>query len=165
MILTENLVEHLLDAPEIQALVTKGTIGSDPVKYPRGYIFEGKPYVPIDNLNRSSVVVVTSSGTWGSPLRGSRLRFPRIIIDIWAAPTKDADGNVAEFDADDVIEEVFDAMYPYIHLTHRTPTNGGLFRWESANIVDSEILSGPTNRNVSNAKHSRMGTVEVGVQK
>ena len=164
MILTENLVEFLLGTPEIQALVAAGTIGSD-VKYPRGYIFEGKPYAKIDDLNRSSTVVISSSTTWDAPVRGNSLRFPLVIIEIWAAPSKNTDGTVAEFDADDVISEVYDAIRKYVHLVHRSPVNGAHFEWGSSVIVDSQILKGPENRNILNFQGGRMGIIEVGVSK
>lgn len=165
MILTQNLVEFLLSTPEVQALVADGTIGSDPTKYPRGYIFEGKPYARIDNLSHSSTLVIYSNNTWSPALRGNSLKYPLVHIEIWAASTKGAEGDVLEYDADDVIEKVYTAIEPYIHLVHRSPTNGAHFEWNSARIVSSEVLAGPIIRNVTNAAGAKVATIDVGVQK
>lgn len=164
MTLTRDLVDFLLETPEVQQLVADGVIGSSP-SYERGYIFEGKPYAPVDNLSFSSTVVIYSKRSWSPPLRGNSLEFPLVEIEIWAAPTKNSDGSQAEYDADDVIELVFKAIKPYVHLVHRSPENGAYFQWGSSKIVSSEILDGPVIRKVINGNGAHVAGIGVGVQK
>lgn len=165
MTLTTDLVDYLLTRPEVQDLVADGTIGSDTDKYPGGYIFEGKPYAKIDNLSRSCTVVVSSTRRWGAPLRGGGLEYPLINIEIWAAPTKNTDGTIAVYDADDVIEIVYAAIKPYVHIIHRSDNNGAQFEWGKSSIVSSEIIDSLRVRSISNAEGHKVGMFGVGVQK
>jgi hypothetical protein len=165
MRLTQNLIEFLLSTPEVQALVASGIIASS-VSYPRGYIFEGRSYEPLDNLSRSSVIVIYSNSPWSPPRRGSGLEYPLVELEIWAAPSKGADGSVAEFDAEDVIDEVYRAIKPYVHLVNRTPENGARFEWGSSSIVSSEIIDGPIIRPVNNTQAgTKVASIGIGVQK
>lgn len=165
MRITQNLVEFLLTTPEIQALVASGKIGKS-TSYPQGFIFEGKPYAKIDNLSHSSIVVISSTSQWSPPRRGSGLEYPLVDIEIWAAPSKGSDGSVAEFDSEDVIDDVYEAIKPYVHLVHRTPANGARFEWGSSSIVSSEVIDGPTIRPVTNTMAgTKVAIIGVGVQK
>lgn len=165
MTLTTDLVDFLLTRPEVQALVTDGTIGSDAAKYPRGYIFEGKPYAKIDNLSHSCTVVVSSTRRWSPPLRGGGLEYPLVNIEIWAAPTKNPDGSIEVYDAEDVVEIVYAAIKPYVHIIHRSDYNGAQFQWGKSSIVTSEIIEGLRVRPISNAEGCKVGMFGVGVQK
>lgn len=164
MTLVGDFIEFLHTTPEIRELVDSGIIGRSP-SYQRGYIFKDKPYANLDKMDHSSVIVIYSNSPWSPPRRASGLEYPLMEIEIWAAPSKNPDGSMAENDAADVIEQVFKALKPYIHLVHASPENGGVFQWGATHIVTSEILDGPVVRPVANANGAKVGAIGVGVQK
>lgn len=164
MTLVGDFIDFLHTTPEIRALVEDGIIGSSP-SYQRGFIFENKPYVNLDKKNHSSVLVIYSNSPWSPPRRASGLEYPLMEIEIWAAPTKNPDGTQAEDDAAEVIDQVYRALKPYIHLVHASPANGVVFNWGNTSIVSSEILDGPIVRPVAEANGAKVGAIGVGIQK
>lgn len=162
MRISTKLRNFITTLPVIQQMVSDGKIGSDTVM-PEGYIFEGKPYVTVEKLNKSAILVVSSVDSWEPPLRERSLEYPRVDLDIWASPTRDANGGVQEYDADDLIDEIYMALKPYIHIVHRSKENGGIFDWNGAFIVSSEVIDGPIYRDVRDGNGARMARISIGV--
>jgi len=108
---------YSVQLPEVQALVSSGVIGSD-TDWSDGWIFDS--FIPnrfLDNKSEKACIVFTQ-GNWMEPNEHNTAQFPLLTMDIWAAPKKDSDNSVEEYNADDIIETVFDAIRPYFHLIH-----------------------------------------------
>jgi hypothetical protein len=46
--------------------------------------------------SQACAVVLTGFGSWGAALPGAGAQFPRLRVDIWADPLRDAAGNITE---------------------------------------------------------------------
>lgn len=105
--------------PEVQALVLAGTIGSD-AQWDTGWVFD--TFIPARVLDDKSetAVIVFSERTWMDPNAHNTAQFPLLVMDIWAAPLKDSQNSVVEYNADDIIEDVFKAIRPYFHTVNRS---------------------------------------------
>lgn len=173
MSLSEDLRNYLTERAEVIELVAANLIGSDD-NMPEGWIFLGKPYKHVDTLSHQAILVISRGDPWDSPVRGMSLEFPRLEIDIWAAPSKDSTGDVSEYDADDLIEVIYKAIKPHIHTVHRNYEDGGRFTWGSevdilegggSRIVSSEVIDGPSYRDITSGNGARMARISVGIQK
>lgn len=174
----------LVQVPEIKALISAKKIGRSKT-WSDGWIFDGKPYITIEKYSNLALVIITDAGGWQAPNGHNSSRFPQIFVDVWASPTRHDDGSEVSPDADLLIEDVFDAMRPYLHTTNvdvpgRTgdafiPYMGkpGHPRiWGTAEeissqtgvrVISSEILGEPTFSDVSDGNGARMGRISVGV--
>jgi len=162
MRITVSLRNFITTLPVIQQMVADGKIGKDS-SMPEGYIFEGRPLYPVEKLNKSALLVISSTSSWEPPLRERSLEYPRIELDIWASPTRDSDGGIEIPDADDLIDDIYKALKPYIHIVHRSKANGAIFTWDGVHIVSSEVIDGPEYRNVEEGNGARMARISIGV--
>lgn len=154
-----DLRKFLVTTPEVQALVTAGTIASDNVMT-TGYLFTGSPYKKVETLNKAAILVIRQDEDSEPPRPGSNFDFPKLTLDIWASPTRDANGDVQDYDADDVIRTVYKAIRKYIHTVNsaNSPKN-----WAGTVIVSSEVQEGPTYSDVREGNGARMARVIIGV--
>lgn len=60
------------------------------------FIFNGNLYTTIQGKNAVTAIVITSAGGWGGPNTGNTAEFPRIGIEVWSDPPRDALGNVTQ---------------------------------------------------------------------
>ena len=100
--------------PGVQDLVATGAVGRSN-NWLDGWVFDSKPWATIERYSHKAMVVVADDGTWMSPNSGNTNRFPAIYVDVWASPTRNADGSVNKEDADELIESVMDAIIPVFH--------------------------------------------------
>lgn len=103
--------------PEVQAYVASGLLGSDET-WADGWVFDS--HIPnrfLDNKSQQAVIVF-SQANWQDMNLHNFARFPLLNMDIWAAPEKDEDNSIVEWNAEDIIEDVFDSILPYFHLTN-----------------------------------------------
>ncbi len=93
--LVRGATKYLLSFPDITNLV-----GQFPGGTP--YIFEEKPLVTMQGVSKQwpgnavTAIVLTTSGTWASPDPQSTGQFPKLGVEIWADPPRDADGMVTK---------------------------------------------------------------------
>ena len=151
-----------------------------------GWVFDTMPYANIEKKSHQALIVITHDGTWQSPNEHNTARFVRINVDIWASPTRQADGTVIRNDADDLIEEVMEAIRPYLHTVNPSvPGNsttdpvlpylgkpGQPRIWGTASqiaagtgvlVIGSQALNEPTFNDVKDGNGARMARYSFGV--
>jgi hypothetical protein len=111
--LTLGLRNHLVQTPAATALRNSGLLGRSQT-WQDGWIFTDVPFTTIEKYSAKALVVITEA-PGGSPSMNNTSRFRRLNFDVWASPTRLADGSPAKRDADLHIEEVIDAFRPYLH--------------------------------------------------
>lgn len=175
---------YLVQTPEIKALISSGKLGNGSA-FKDGWIFTGKPYATIEKYSYKSLIVVTET-PWSAPNAHNTMEFPMINVDIWASPHRMADGTPIKDDADLLIEEVMQAMKPYLHTINlAVPGNADLDPelsylgkpgdpriWGTENeirdrtgvlILASQMLNGPVLRDVQDGNGARMGRYTFGI--
>jgi hypothetical protein len=175
----------LVQAPRVKDLVARGVIGSDTV-FKEGWIFPFAPSVNIDTESHQALVVLTRGGEWAVPNEQNTALFPRLILDVWAAPTRLAGGTFKR-DADELIDEVIRAMSHYLHTPNHAvpsmefdPTDAfqgvpGMPRyWGTAEQIKDHtglpvfssiaLQRSPEYFDVENGQGARMGRFEFGVE-
>lgn len=155
----EDLAEFLKTTPEVQAMVSSGLIASDS-GMPTGYIFIDKPYKKVETLSNSAILVVRHYEDWETSAPGSAFEFPKIDLDIWASPKRDVSMNPEDYNADDVIRSVYTAIRKYIHTKN---SKTAIKVWNGTPIALSEVLDGPTYRNVADGNGARVARISIGV--
>lgn len=178
-----NLV---VQAPEVKALIAAKQIGSSKT-WSDGWVFDDKPYITIEKYSHQALLVITDANGWQEPNDHNTARFPKINVDIWASPTRNADKSVVTHDADRLIEDVFDAIYPYLHTIQPSvpgnasldPTRSYLGRpgfprfWGTAEeieartgvlVISSKLLGEPSFFDVEDGNGARMGRYTFGLQ-
>jgi hypothetical protein len=171
--------------PGIQSKVADGSIGSDSV-WTDGWIFSDKPYANIEKKSHTALIVISPGGNWQAPNQYNTSRFPLMYIDIWASPTRGTNFSPVRPDADTLIEEVFDVLFPYFHTVNQDvpgiasdpdlPYLGkpGFPRvWGTADeissrtgvtIVGSQLLLEPEFADVEDGNGARFARFSFGVQ-
>lgn len=137
--------------PEIVAL-----LGSDAV-WTAGWIFQESLYVRIENTQKCAVVLVDGED-WIDPNPHNTMGFTRLIVDVWADPTRNVDNSVQTPDAKDKIETVFKAINKHLHNSANQHQI-----WGSARILDSQLLQRPKYRPVADGNGAFMGRFVYGV--
>lgn len=176
----------LVQTPQVKALVAAGLIGGGPryQTWKDGWIFADLPYATIEKRSHMALVVLSDGGSWSEPSTYNSGRFPRLLCDIWASPTRtDGDpSSVKSPDADDLIVQVYDALQPYLHLLNSgvpsDSTQAFLGRpgypryWGTATeiatrtgalILGSNLLSEPVFSDVRDGNGARMARYPFGV--
>lgn len=176
-----------MQVPEVKALVRAGTIGRSTL-WPEGWIFDSQPFgVTIEKYSAKAMIVVADGSGWMSPNEHNTARFPQIFVDIWASPRRKDDGSAADYSADTRIEEIFDAIRPYLHTVNMSvpgnpttaPTLPYLGRpgsprfWGTpeqiqartgALVISSQQLGEPDFSDVRDGNGARMGRYRFGIQ-
>lgn len=178
----------LVQAPEVKALITAGLLGGGPTfrTWKDGWVFADMPYANIESRSHTALVVITDGGGWQGPDPTGTSRFPRLLVDIWASPTRDEDDctSIQVQDADILIEDVFAAMRPYLHTVNlgvpvtATPAQAWLGApgyprvWGTAaqiaghtgvTVLSSEQLGEPDFNDVRDGNGARMGRYAFGL--
>lgn len=85
----------------VQGVVTyllgKSDIGDVLGSYPDGtpYLFQHRLWTEMEN-SQSTAAVLMRDGGWTGPNQHNSLHFPRLTMDIWADPLRDAGNNVTD---------------------------------------------------------------------
>lgn len=180
-----NARNMLVQVPEVLALIEARQIGRGKA-FSDGWIFANTPHANIEAKSYQALVVLTFGGTWQEPNGHNTARFPRMYVDVWASPTRKADGTPERADADYLIEDVMAAMLPYLHTVDagvpgsadHDPTLPFLGRpgqprmWGTAAqiasrtgslVMSSELLGEPEFSDVRDGNGARMGRYSFGV--
>lgn len=112
----------LVQAPEVKALISAGVLGGGAAfsTWKDGWVFADQPYANIESRSHMALVVISDGGGWQGPDPAGTSRFPRLLVDIWASPTRHVSDHtsVKIQDADILIEDVFAALRPYLHTVN-----------------------------------------------
>lgn len=96
----------------------RAVIGGDPAP--------GDPWqqwIWVDTLQRAiensqqTAVVIAQDGQWSAPNGHNTMEFPRLIVTIWADPTRNPDNSVYRPDAKDKCKAVHNALRAIFHDT------------------------------------------------
>ncbi len=144
------------------------------------WIFADQPFVKLENTQRV-LIVITEQGQWQAPNPHNTARFPRMVVDIWADPTRNEDHSVQKYDADDKIEAVQKVIDRHFHTVNldvdsQDPAYLGVKGmpriWGNAEEIEertglvvtgSQRLDGPDLSDISNGNGGRMGRLVYGV--
>lgn len=132
----------LQDSPIIQALTTAPYIGED-AAWTKGWIFDRKLRVAVENSQRCAVVINSSFG-WTVPNTYNTARFPLVVVDIFADPTRNADHSVALDDAETKARHIYDELFKVMHTVNPSSANGLSIFWGDLRITSSESLAEPS---------------------
>ena len=70
---------------------------------------------PVVEGTQGIAAVLTTSGNWAAPNAHNTARFPRLTIDVYADPERDADNNLTDNDTPQKIEEAFQVFNKLLH--------------------------------------------------
>lgn len=99
------------------------------------WIFEDNPQgVRVENTQKCLIVVGEDRG-YTSPNEHNTMRFPRLIIDIWADPTRNEDRSVKVNDAKDKIEAIAKLVNNHFHTVDPGTPQGNIRQWGTAEQI------------------------------
>lgn len=128
-------VSYLLSQPECLAAVDIFNIGGQPAPG----IFAYRLALP--NLmegSSSTAVVVAHDGGWAAPNLFNTLRFPRLLVNVWADPIRDAQKN----NIDPLVQRRANACFEtFDKVLHRV--GGGDVRFGTLRVIDIVRLTEP----------------------
>lgn len=161
--LTLSIRNYLAQQPDITALLGKSA-GWDT------WIFADKPHVKVEQSGKSMVVIQQDNG-WTSPNEHNTLMFPRIFVDVWSDPDRNADKSVKVENADDKIIEVQKAISKYLHTVSLHSkgmplcwgTKEQMDNWTGALVSGSKRTQETVFSNMTNNPGGRMGSTTYGV--
>lgn len=118
--LTYAARNFLVQFPEITQLLAVDSLG-DPMIYPN------RPESTVENTQKCMIVITSTEG-WGSNDHNTA-RFPILVVDIWADPTRNPDMSVKMKDSDLKIEAVYAAVDRRLHRVDGGQPGGGSIFW------------------------------------
>lgn len=117
---------YLLGIPSLVNLVgsTVGQYGTIPWIFQEDFTAPEQVQTTVQGTS-SAAVVVSDAGTWGVPNMNNTLENPRIRIDIWSDPPRDALKNITDpLEARTKAKQIFDCLNKYLHRPQ-----GGAEQW------------------------------------
>lgn len=162
------------------ALAARNTLAADPViralvgrstKWPDGWIFSDDIYTTLENKSKCAIVITVSGGQ--TPNEHNTVRFPRMTVDVWADPTRNADLSVRVPDAKDKIQTIVEALKKHFHTVNLSDGNGMPRIWGTpvevaartgVVILGSSQSTEPDFSPIADAEGAWMGRVQYQVQ-
>jgi hypothetical protein len=129
MSLPRDVCRMLLSHPEVTSLVRNDVKGE--------WIFAHAPQAEISSTGES-MIVVRQIGPWAVPNRHNTMKFPRIRLEVWSDPSRDADGNISAKDAEERALALSAVCDNFLHLTA-----GPEATWGSTRVLTSYRLDEP----------------------
>jgi hypothetical protein len=145
-------------------------VGSDSV-WTDGWIFDGNIFARIEG-SQTCAIVLTETDPYTTMNAHNRMKFPTLAVDIWADPTRNADGSQRRDDADDKIEVLVDLIDKHLHTVNLSGPGGEFIVWgTAAQVADrtgvtlqgSTRISGPTISDIEDTEGGRMARLTYGV--
>lgn len=147
--------QAIQDADNIQALVAEGVIGKDS-GWVNGWIFDSALSVRMESTQKCAIVV-SYGGGWLPPLEDGLTRFPRVVVDIWADPLRDAStGSVLEDDAADKAFRVYHEVRKVLHRIDRSGPGGSSIYFGDLRISSSVAADEPELHKVTDGNGAKM---------
>lgn len=136
---TEDIVtgscRYLRSKPEVLDAVDVFNIQGRPTPG----IFSYQLWVPKMEGSQSTAIVVQHDGGWAAPNQHNTLRFPRLLLSVWADPLRDDQGNNNDSRVQSRANACFEIADKYLHLAA-----GGTVMFGSIRVVDCVRLTEPT---------------------
>jgi hypothetical protein len=162
-LLTRAMRDTLLQDSDITALVG----GSS--NFPN-WIFADKSYAQVEN-SQTSMIVIQQSGGWTQSNLHNTMKFPRLFVDVWSDPTRNANDDVMIYDADEKIDALQDLIFGHFHTVNLN-VGGYPIMWGTADqiatrtgqmILGSQRTEETTYSDVTDGDGARMGSTVYGV--
>ena len=151
-----NLLAH---QPEVTALLPSSASWDT-------WIASEEPVgMAIENTSKC-MIVISEGAPWTSPNEHNTLRFPTLLVDIWADPSRNPDKSVKRQDAKDKIVKISTQVNRHMHRVDSGSAAGGMIFWGSAveiaakmgvPIFSSVLARGPQFEPVQDSTGSWMG--------
>lgn len=136
------------------------------------WIFDQKPVnVKVEGTSRC-LVVINEGRPWTSPNGHNTMRFPTLVVDIWADPTRNADKSVKFWDSTTKIETIQKELDRLLHLIDPSTPDGMPRMWGTAAqvaartgvvIAECKRASGPEITPIRDSDGSLMGKLTYNV--
>lgn len=130
------------------------------------WIFDEDPLnVRVENKG-TCLIVINEEDQWTSPNQHNTMKFPRLIFDVWADPTRNADRSKKLNDAKSKIEAIQKYLDKHFHRTDPATPEGMPLMLGTAEeiaagtgvvITGSFRLSGPTFSPIRDTDGAFMG--------
>lgn len=118
-------VNYLLQQADVTSLVGSDELGP--------WIHANRPEALVENSETVLVVISVENG-WGANQHNTA-RFPTLVVDIWADPTRNAGMDVARYDAELKAEAVYKAIDKHFHRVDNSVPGGGGVYWGTATQI------------------------------
>lgn len=138
------------------------------------WIFDERPVnVKVENTGKC-LIVINEGPQWTEPNQHNTMKFPTILVDIWADPTRNTDKSVKMFDATKKIEDIQDFVDKHLHLVDPGDASGNPRIWGTAQqiatktgviVTGSFRRSGPEFSPIRDAEDAYMGRLIYGINK
>lgn len=155
MSVPEAVFVKLAAQPALMALIGTAEDGSP-------LMFQDTLLMTDEYLENSQkvAIVITHRGEWTTPNRHNSLKFPRVLIDIYADPDRDADGTpLSTTNARDKVIAVADLL---IKIFNRSEYFNE--QWAGEWVMGSHHLRGPEWQPLREGGGLMFGTVIVGLE-
>lgn len=116
VVATEDIVTgcvaYLQAQPEVLAAVDTFNIGGRVIDGVFGY----RLWTRMEQSQKTSIVIAHDGG-WAAPNMHNTLRFPRILLNVWADPLRDGTGNNIDPLVAGRANACFEIVDRFLHLT------------------------------------------------
>ncbi len=171
--LTLAVRNFVVQDPALQALDIMGKDTGADIVWPL-WVWADRPQRLIENTQKCGIVFSVGR-PWTAPNGHNTMKFPTLVMDIWADPTRNSDGSVKKRDAEAKIEIVADVINKLLHnVNDALPTDApvwmgvrGITRiWGTASeimnrtgyfVFSSKQASGPEFSDMANNDGGQMG--------
>lgn len=133
----QGAAKVLLSHPEVVALLGVNPDGSP-------YLFQYRLGAPELEGSSQTAVVVSSDGGWTTPNVHNTLRFPRLVVQVFADPMRDATGNTKNFPE---VQRRVDVVFATVDRVLHRPQSG-IQMWGSVRTLSCARLSDPVTYSV-----------------
>jgi len=149
----------LAQDPAVRALVGHDSVWTD------GWIFDSNIFARIENSQKCAIVL-SEVTPYTNKNAHNTMDFATLAVDVWADPTRNADGSMRRDDADEKIEAVIKAAEKHLHTVALSKPGGEFHRWGTAAqiadgtaiaILGSTRISGPTFTPIADTEGGVMG--------
>lgn len=123
------------------------------------FLFQDKLEVPVEKTS-SAAIVISGAGGWAPPNSYNTMMFPRLRVDIYADPPRDAVGRVTRAtEARTLVQRVGNVLDTYLHQTSNEPTF-----WREVVAVSSTRLAELTISQLVSGDRTAVGSTYYGAQ-
>ncbi len=133
--LVSGATKYLRAQPDVIAAVSSFVIGGVPTPG----IFPYYPWDMIEGSSGTAVVLSSDGGGWAAANTYNTLRFPRLVVNIWADPIRDTKYN--NVGTGEVMRRVFATFKTIDGHLHRT--SGAEVMFGQLRIISSTRLTEP----------------------
>ena len=111
-------------------------LGTDTDETP--WLYQYRLWAPVEGTG-STAAVLSCDGGWTGPNLHNTMRFPRLLLSVWADPMRDASGNVTDYgEVNRRVSHAYEAIDKHLHRA-----GGEAQMWASVRTVSCSRLTEP----------------------